>query len=90
MLAVLEVRLELVQPQRRRAAKPCVVTVDLKLGQHVAHNAGNGPQVRERHNRAVNGANLLLGEPLGYASVAEGMFAVWRLESRWTRGITHA
>lgn len=75
-------RLQLVQPQRRRAAEAGVVTVDLEFGQHVAHDAGHGPQVGERHYCAVHGTNLLLGKPLGYAGVAEGMFTVWSLNGK--------
>lgn len=45
VLAVLEVRLQLVQPQCGRAAEASVVTADLELGQHVAHDAGYRPEV---------------------------------------------
>lgn len=45
VLAVLEVRLQLVQPQRGYTAKTSIVTADLKFGQHVTHDAGNRPEV---------------------------------------------
>lgn len=76
MLAVLQVRLQLVEPQRGRAAEAGVVAADLELGEHVAHDAGHGPEVGERHDGAVHRADLLLGEPLGYAGVAESMLTV--------------
>ncbi|TNN57231.1 hypothetical protein EYF80_032565 [Liparis tanakae] len=38
------VGLQLVQPQRGRTAEPCIVTADLKFGQHVTHDAGHRPQ----------------------------------------------
>ena len=79
MLAVLEVGLELVQAQRGDAPKACVVTADLQLGQHVAHDAGDGSQVGQRHHRAVHRADLLLGEPLRDAGIAEGVLTVRRL-----------
>ena len=76
VLAVLEMGLELVQAQRGDAPEACVVTADLQLGQHVAHDAGDGPQVGQRHHRAVHRADLLLGEPLRDAGIAEGVLTV--------------
>lgn len=80
MLAVLEVRLQLVQPQCGRAAEASVVTADLELGQHVAHDAGHRPEVGQCHDRAVDRADLLLGKPLRYTGIAERVLAVWSLE----------
>ena len=45
VLTVLEMRLQLVQPQCSCAAKACIITADLKFGQHVAHDAGHRPEV---------------------------------------------
>lgn len=81
VLTVLEMRLQLVQPQCCCAAKARIITADLKFGQHVAHNAGHRTEVSQRHYCAVNRTNLLLGKPLRYAGIAESMFTVWSL--RW-------
>lgn len=83
MLTVLQVRLQLVQSQRGRAAEAGVVAADLEFGQHVAHDAGHGSEVGQRHHRPVNGANLLLGKPLRYTGIAESMLAVGGLEDEW-------
>lgn len=76
VLTVFQVGLQLVQPQCGCAAKACVVTAHLKLGQHVAHDAGHRPEVSQCHHSAVHGANLLLGKPLCDAGIAEGVLAV--------------
>ena len=94
MLAVLEVRLQLVQAQHGLAAELGVVAGYLQLGQHVAHDPGHGPQVGERDHGAVHRADLLLREPLCDARVAEGMFTVRGLEGEEgdapvTRGRDH-
>lgn len=80
MLAVLEVRLQLVEAQHGLAAEDGVVAGDLQLGQHVAHDAGHGPQVGQRDHGAVHRADLLLREPLRDAGVAEGMLTVRGLQ----------
>lgn len=82
MLAVLQVGLQLIQPQGRRAPKASIVTADLELGQHVAHDAGYRTEVSKGHYGAVHGADLLLGKPLRDTRIAECMFTVWGLESR--------
>lgn len=45
VLTVLEVWLQLIQPQCGCTTKTSVVTADLKLRQHVAHDAGHRPEV---------------------------------------------
>lgn len=82
VLAVLQVGLQLIQPQRGRAPKTSVVTADLELGQHVAHDAGHGTEVGEGHDGAVHRADLLLGKPLSDTRIAECMFTVWGLKRR--------
>lgn len=84
VLTVLQVGLQLVQPQRGRAPKTSVVTADLELGQHVAHDAGHGTEVSEGHDGAVHWADLLLGEPLSDTRITECMFTVWGLKHRET------
>lgn len=86
MLAVPEVRLQLVEAQHGGAAEAGIVAGDLQLGQHVAHDAGHRAQVGQRHHAAVHGAYLLLGEPLGDAGIAEGMLAVRGLRME---GVSH-
>lgn len=81
VLAVLQVGLQLVQPQRGRAPKASVVTADLELGQHVAHDAGHGAEVSEGHDGAVHRADLLLGKPLSDTRITECMFTVWGLKN---------
>lgn len=76
MLAVPEVRLQLVEAQHGGAAEAGIVAGDLQLGQHVAHDAGHRAQVGQRHHAAVHGAYLLLREPLGDAGIAEGVLTV--------------
>lgn len=82
MLAVLQVGLQLIQPQGCRAPKTSVVTADLELGQHVAHDAGYRTEVSKGHYGAVHRADLLLGKPLRDTRIAECMFTVWGLECR--------
>lgn len=76
VLAVFEVRLQLVKTQSCGAAEASVVAGHLQFGKHVTHDAGNGSQVGESHHGAVHGTNLLLGKPLCDAGVAEGMLTV--------------
>lgn len=76
MLAVFEMRLELVEAQRCRAAEACIIARDLQFGQHVAHDAWHRPQVCQRHHGAVHRADLLLRKPLRDAGVTEGMLTV--------------
>lgn len=85
MLAVLQVGLQLIQPQGRRTPETSVVTADLELGQHVAHDAGYRTEVSEGHYGAVHWADLLLGKPLRDTRIAECMFTVGGLECRQTR-----
>lgn len=85
MLAVLQVGLQLIQPQCRRTPETSVVAADLELGQHVAHDAGYRTEVSEGHYGAVHWADLLLGKPLRDACIAECMLTVWGLECRSTR-----
>lgn len=85
MLAVFQVGLQLIQPQCRRTPKTSVVTADLELGQHVAHDAGYRTEVSEGHYGAVHWADLLLGKPLRDTCIAECMLTVWGLECRSTR-----
>lgn len=80
VLTVLEVGLQLVQAQHGLAAEHGVVTGDLQLGQHVAHDAGHGSQVGQRNHGAVHRADLLLGEPLRDAGIAECMLTMRGLE----------
>lgn len=82
MLAVLQVGLQLIQPQGCRAPKTSVVAADLELGQHVAHDAGYRTEVSKGHYGAVHRADLLLGKPLRDTRIAECMFTVWGLERR--------
>lgn len=76
MLAVVEVRHQVVEPHHGRAAENSVVTSDLQLREHVPHDPRDGAEVGDRHHAAVHGARLLLGEPLGDAGIAEGVLAV--------------
>lgn len=45
VLTVFEVRLQLVEPQCGCATEACVIAADLQFGQHVAHDAGYGPEM---------------------------------------------
>lgn len=86
MLAVVEVRHQVVESHYSRAAKDSIVTGDLQLGEHIAHNARHGAEVGDRHHAAVHGAGLLLGEPLGDAGIAEGVLTVRSLQGEGRRG----
>lgn len=84
MLAVFEVRLELVKAQRCSAAEASVVAGDLQLGQHVAHDARHRTQVGQSHHGAIHRADLLLRKPLRDAGITEGMLTVRGLKEKHT------
>ena len=85
VLAVVEVRHQVVQSHDGRAAKHSIVAGDLQLGEHVAHDARHGAEVGDRHHAAVHGAGLLLGEPLRDAGIAEGVLTVRSLRGEERR-----
>ena len=76
VLTVLQVGLQLVEPQCGCTAESCVVTPKLELGQHVAHDARNWSEVSKCHHSAIHRADLLLGKPLSDTGIAEGMLTV--------------
>jgi len=80
VLAVVEVRHQVVQAHNCRTAENSVVASDLQLREHITHDPRDGAEVGDRHNAAVHGARLLLGEPLGDAGIAEGVLAVGSLQ----------
>lgn len=76
MLAVIEVRHQVVKSHNCRTAENSVVASDLQLREHITHDPRDGAEVGNRHDAAVHRARLLLGEPLGDAGIAEGVLAV--------------
>lgn len=90
VLAVIEVRHQVVKSHNCRTAENSVVASDLQLREHITHDPWDGAEVGNRHNAAVHGARLLLGEPLGDAGIAEGVLAVRSLRrGREQARVTH-
>lgn len=76
VLAVIEVRHQVVESHNCRTTENSVVASDLQLREHITHDPRDGAEVGNRHHAAVHRARLLLGEPLGDAGIAEGVLAV--------------